>query len=87
MGYHPHSDIMNYTTHSVTFWGDINTIFSKDLFYDRHTKENYEDQSIVYRLNYCDDFEKKFNQFNLIGLKGEKHEFNSWFNFLKFKPT
>lgn len=85
MGFHPHSDIMNYTTLPVTFWGNIITAFCKDPFYDQFAEEDGEDQSIIYRLNYEDEFENKFNQFNLLRLKGEKIEFNSWFEFLNFK--
>ena len=85
MGHHPHSDIMNYTSHPVTFWGNINTAFCKDPFYDQFAKEEGEDQNVVYRLNYEDDFESNFDLFNLIRLKGEKIEFNSWFEFLNYK--
>ena len=64
MGFHPHSDIMNYTTLPVTFWGNIITAFCKDPFYDQFAEEDGEDQSIIYRLNYEDEFENKLIQFN-----------------------
>ena len=85
MGHHPHSDIMNYTTQPITLWGNITTVFCKDPFYDQFAEEDGEHLNIVYRLNYEDGFENKFNKFNLLKFTGEKVEFDSWSDFLKFK--
>lgn len=78
MGFHPDDLILKYTNVKPIIWTNLDTSICPDPHYDKYAKENGDENSIPYLLNYKKDFSNNFESFNLIDKKGNKYRHSLW---------
>ena len=83
IGHDPNSEFMKYSKKKKTFWGNMNTVYKKDEYYDHFAKEDGEVNNLIYKLNYEEDYKNKFKTFKMIK-DGDIIEFNMWDDLVNF---
>ena len=79
MGHDPNIAALEHTSQNITFWGNTNTVYTKDSTEDRYYNE-FKDE-LCFQINRNKKVRNRFSHFNII--KGDSvTSFGSWENFI-----